>query len=371
MKIGIICNPTIGGSGAIATELGIWLAQKGHEIHFITYEIPFRLREKYTKNIYYHTVTLQHYDLFKYPPYTMALAVKISEIVKWHQLDLLHVHYAIPHAISAFLAREMLGGLKFVTTLHGTDVTLIGQDPSFKDLTAMALSKSDAVTAVSNSLKSDCQNIFQLEQDINVIHNFVDLSRFHPNIRCNHFHPEAKGQEKIIIHVSNFRHLKRVDDTIRVFNLIQKKIPARLFLVGDGEGMCQVRQLCKEFEICDKVEFLGEQESIACILPRCDLFLLTSELESFGLAALEGMACGLPVVATRAGGLNEVIEHGKNGFLSEIGNVEEMAQNALHILDEKLHLNFSQSAQKRAQNHFDIEHIGPKYEQLYMNTIKS
>lgn len=366
MKIGIVCYPTVGGSGALASELGIWLASRGHEIHFISSEVPFRLREQYQSNIYNHTVSLQHYDLFKYPPYTMALAAKISEVMRWHQLDLVHVHYAIPHAVSAFLAREMVGGkARIVTTLHGTDVTTIGKDPSYRDLTAMAVQRSCAVTAVSNSLQQEAQQSLGVIKDIQVIHNFVDPRRFHPDIKCNHFHPEGKEGERIIVHMSNFRHLKRVDNTLRVFKRIQDEIPARLFLLGDGESMGSVHMLCHEFGIEDKVEFLGKQESVACILPRCDLSLLNSEKESFGLAILEGMACGVPAVTSNIGGLPELIEDGVSGFLCDPEDIEGMAQKSLHILKQENLPNFQKAAIDRSVKEFSIDKIGPQYESLY------
>lgn len=372
LKIGIVCNPTIGGSGALATELGIWLGSRGHEIHFISYDVPFRLREKYCPQLFYHTVTLQHYDLFKYPPYTMALAAKIAEVIKWHKLDLIHVHYAIPHAVSAFLAKEMCEcGIKTVTTLHGTDVTTIGRDPSYRDITAMALKRSDAITAVSHSLKRDAECFMGVESDIQVIHNFVDHTRFHPDIRCNHFHPEGKDGEKVIVHVSNFRHLKNVDDTLRVFYRIQNKIPARLFLIGDGEGMSKVQELCREHKLEGQVEFLGKQESVACILPRCDLFLLNSKVESFGLAVLEAMACGVPAVTTNVGGLSEVIEEGVSGHLCERSDLDGMAQRALHILKDKNHAQYSKAAQQRSIDHFSINNIGPQYETLYERVLNT
>ena len=366
MKIGIICYPTVGGSGALASELGIWLAERNHEIHFISSDIPFRLRDQYHSNIYNHTVSLQHYDLFKYPPYTMALAAKISEVMRWHQLDLIHVHYAIPHAVSAFLAREMVGGkARIVTTLHGTDVTTIGKDPSYRDLTAMAVQRSCAVTAVSHNLQEKAKESLAVTKDIEVIHNFVDQRRFHPNIETKKYLPEVKEGEKIIVHVSNFRHLKRVDNTLRVFKSIQDKIPARLFLIGDGESMGSVHMLCNEFRIQDKVEFLGKQESVASLLPRCDLSLLNSEKESFGLAILEAMACGVPAVTTNIGGLPELIEEGICGYLCDPEDIEGMAEKAIHILHEDNLENFRKASIERSLKHFSIDQIGPKYEDLY------
>lgn len=359
----------------MATELGIWLANRGHEIHFITYDMPFRLRHNFSERLFFHTVNLRDYSLFKYPPYTMALSAKIHEVFEWHHLDLVHVHYAIPHAVAAFLAKEMSGGkLKTVTTLHGTDVTLIGQDPGFRPITRMAVSRSDAVTAVSESLKQDSANTYGGSSRIEVIPNFIDPERFHPDIQCDHFHPSAKNGEKILVHASNFRPIKRVTDVVRIFAKVNEKMPSRLFLIGDGDTMPQVREECRRLGVCERVEFLGEQDSVACILPRCDLFLLTSELESFGLAALEAMACGVPVVGSKAGGIPEVIEQGTQGYLCEVGNVDCMAEHALKILADDNLARFKQAAKIRAHNTFSIEKIGPLYEDLYnrvLSDIKS
>jgi L-malate glycosyltransferase len=368
LKIAIVCHPSVGGSGAIATELGIWLAEQGHEIHFITHEMPFRLKSNYLENIFYHSVPLQQYDLFKYPPYTITLAVKIKEIAQWHDIDILHVHYAIPHAVSAFLAKEMLeGNLKIITTLHGTDVTLIGQDPSFKDLTTLAISKSDAVTTVSHSLKKDTLECLNVENPIQVIYNFVDTNKYKPEISCHHFHPKSENNEKIIVHVSNFRSLKRVEDVVKVFDKVQKTIPTRLFLIGEGESMSSVRNLCRSLDLCDKIEFLGIQDCTACILPRCDLFLLTSELESFGLAALEAMACGLPVVSTNAGGIPEVIDDGETGELYDIGDIDGLAQGVLKVL--KNTKQYGEKAKIKAVENFNIDTIGQQYNELYFKTL--
>lgn len=369
LKIGIICHPSIGGSGALATELGIWLADQGHEVHFISHEVPFRLREGFSSRLFCHTVTLEHYDLFKYPPYTIALAAKIAEVAKWDELDLLHVHYAIPHSVAAFLAREMCEcPVRIVATLHGTDVTTIGKDSSYKELTAMALKRCCAVTTVSNSLKEDAQKNLGLE-NIQVIHNFVDHSKFHPDVKCNHFHPEGKDGEKVIVHMSNFRHLKNVDDTVRVFQKIQERIPARLFLIGDGESMGAVRGVTTSLGIQDKVEFLGQQESVACILPRTDLFILNSTHESFGLSVLEAMACGVPAITTRVGGLPEVVEEGVTGHLCESGDIEGMADKAVHILKEENHFRYSEAAINRSKAMFNVDLIGQSYERLYRSLL--
>ncbi len=366
MNIGITCYPTVGGSGAVATELGLWLAGRGHKVHFITTDLPFRLRENYHENVYCHKVILQSYNLLKNPPYTLALAVKMAEVAQWEKLDLLHVHYAIPHAVCAFLAREMLGGaLKFVTTLHGTDVTLIGQDPSYTEITRMAIERSDAVTAVSASLRAETYETFRTTRPIEVIPNFIDPRRFHPDIHCDHFHPQARDGEKILVHASNFRNVKKVDDVVRIFHIVQESIPARLFFIGEGEAMPLVRKLCRDFGITDKVEFLGEQESVACILPRCDLFLLPSWLESFGLAALEAMACGVPVVASKVGGLPDVVEDGVQGRLLRPGDVEGMAAAAVEILDSVNLPRYREACVRLSRERFDIAKIGPRYESLY------
>lgn len=369
MKIGVVCHPTIGGSGALASELGLWLADQGHELHFISHDVPFRLRKAMGKKIFCHTVTLQHYDLLKYPPYTMALAAKIAEVKKWHQLDIIHVHYAIPHTISAFLAREMCQcGIKVVTTLHGTDVTSIGRDSNYSELTSMALDRCDAVTAVSESLKCDAENYLSLD-DIRVIHNFVDPMRFHPGLTSEHFPIDCCESEKVIFHVSNFRNLKRIEDTVQVFHRIRKEVPSHLVLVGDGESMGRVQQQCRALDLEDHVTFLGQQDSVAGLYPRADLFLLNSELESFGLSVLEAMACGVPAVTTNVGGLSEVIEEDVSGHLCELGDVESMALRALHILDEKNHQRYSDAALKRATEVFGIDRIGPEYEGLYRELI--
>ena len=369
LKIGIICHPSIGGSGALATELGLWLADQGNEVHFISHEIPFRLREGYSSRLFCHTVTLEHYDLFKYPPYTIALAAKIAEVAKWHELDLLHVHYAIPHSVAAFLAREMCEcPVRIVATLHGTDVTTIGKDSSYKELTTMALKRCCAVTTVSSSLREDAENNYNLEE-IHVIHNFVDHGKFHPDVKCNHFHPEGKENEKIIVHMSNFRYLKNVDETVRVFEKIQKEIAARLFLIGDGEAMGSVQNLTRSLGIQDKVEFLGQQESVACILPRTDLFLLNSTHESFGLAVLEAMACGVPAVTTRVGGLPEVVEEGVTGHLCEPGEVDCMAERSLHILKEENHSRYSLASMERSKKLFNVDLIANQYLDLYHSLL--
>jgi N-acetyl-alpha-D-glucosaminyl L-malate synthase BshA len=370
LKIGIVCNPTIGGSGALATELGIWLAARGHELHFISYDLPFRLREHYNSNVFFHTVTLQHYDLFKYPPYTIALAAKIAEVVRWHKLDLIHVHYAIPHSVSTHLAKQLCScDVKVVTTLHGTDVTTIGKDPNYQDLTAMAVSKSDAISAVSESLRRDAEDVLNIKDKIEVIYNFVDHQRFNPETACSQFHPKKNEQEKVIVHLSNFRHIKHVDDTVRVFKLIQDEIPARLFLIGDGEGMAKVQETVREHKLEAKVEFLGNQDLVADILPRCDLSILNSEHESFGLAILEAMACGVPAVTSHVGGLPEVIEQGVSGYLCDRKDLKSMAKHALRILEPDHHKRFSEAAQQRSLKLFDIEHIGPQYERLYRRVL--
>jgi len=353
----------------LATELGIWLAGQGHEIHFISHDVPFRLREGYSSRLFCHTVTLEHYDLFKYPPYTIALAAKIAEVSQWHHLDLLHVHYAIPHSVAAFLAKEMCEcPVRIVATLHGTDVTVIGKDSNYRDLTAMALKRCCAVTAVSESLRIDAVNNLGLDK-IRVIHNFVDHKKFHPDVKCNHFHPKGQNGEKIIVHMSNFRHLKNVGDTVRVFDRLQKKIPARLFLIGDGEAMASVHNLTRSLGLQGKVEFLGLQESVACILPRTDLFLLNSSHESFGLAVLEAMACGVPAVTTRVGGLPEVVEEGVTGHLCEPGDLDGMADRALHILKEENHSRYSKAALERSKRLFSVKLIGKQYEDLYRSLM--
>ncbi len=367
MKIGIVCYPTFGGSGVVATELGKALGQYGHEIHFITYSQPMRL-DFFNQNIFYHEVSFNSYPLFKYPPYEMALASKMVDIAKFAKLDLLHVHYAIPHASAAHLAKQILAeegiSLPFITTLHGTDITLVGKDPSYEPVVAYSINKSDGVTAVSDNLKEDTLNHFDITRDIRVIPNFIDLERFKKH-KKDHFKTAiCPNGEKLIVHTSNFRTVKRVGDAIRIFKTISDKIPAKLLLVGDGPERVNMEVLCRELNVCDDVRFLGKLDAVEEVLSVADLFLMPSEKESFGLAALEAMACEVPVISTNAGGIPELNIHGKTGFVSNIGDVENMSKNALFILQDDNLATFKAAALARA-NELDINKIVPQYEAYY------
>src|SRR6201987_1248482 len=337
MKIGIVCYPTYGGSGVVATELGKALAKKGHQIHFITYSQPFRL-SYFTENIFYHEVAVSDYPLFEYQPYESALASKIVDVVKYENLDLLHVHYAIPHASAALMARDILASeniyIPFITTLHGTDITLVGRDPAFLPVIKYSLEKSDAVTSVSESLRKDTIEIFHLQKEIEVIPNFIDLREYNLNFdKCSR-HRYAPNGEKIMIHVSNFRAVKRVEDVLRVFDKVRKKVPTRLILVGDGPERGNIEKLCRELDTCGDIHSLGKIADPKEILSIGDLFILPSETESFGLAALEAMAMKIPVISTHKGGLPELNINGKTGFLSNVGDVDDMANHAIEIFSD-------------------------------------
>ncbi|WP_223702018.1 N-acetyl-alpha-D-glucosaminyl L-malate synthase BshA [Sutcliffiella deserti] len=372
LKIGITCYPTVGGSGVIATELGKLLAEKGHEIHFISSSMPFRLKKVYS-NIYYHEVQVNHYSVFQYPPYDLALASKMAEVAKREDLDLLHVHYAIPHAVCAYLAKKMVGEhLKIVTTLHGTDITVLGSDPSLNDMIKFGIEGSDVVTAVSESLVQQTYDLLQPKKDIQTVYNFID-----ERVYCKKDTGELKEQygisaeDKVIIHVSNFRQVKRVTDVVRSFHLIQKDIPSKLLLVGDGPEISVVCRLVKELGISEKVLFLGKQENVEDLYSISDLMLLLSQKESFGLVLLEAMACGVPSVGTNVGGIPEVIAHGETGYLSELGDVENIAKQAISILgNSDLHQSFSENSIKRVRDLFSSRNIVNQYEELYWNLIQ-
>lgn len=370
MKIGITCYPTYGGSGTVATELGHELAKRGHQVHFITYSLPYRLNV-YDENIFFHEVTLMAYPLFEYPPYSLALAAKMAEVVERENLDLLHVHYAIPHAVCAFLAKQMLGSknLKVITTLHGTDITLVGNDTSFYSITKWSLEQSDIVTAVSNYLREETVNHFCCEDEIEVIPNFVNAQQFDRNqtsVKREHF---ASKAEKIICHISNFRPVKRIGDVIRTFALVQAKIPSRLLLIGDGPDLSLAQNLSRELDVYDRVMFLGRQESVAGLLAISDLLLLPSEKESFGLVALEAMSCQVPVIASNTGGLPEVIHHGETGFLAGIGDVDAMCQYSLRILSsDSMQAQFGERARRIVLKHFTTDFVVPLYEDMYKRT---
>jgi N-acetyl-alpha-D-glucosaminyl L-malate synthase BshA len=372
MKIGIVLYPTFGGSGVVATELGKALALKGHEIHFITYSQPVRLGS-FRENIFYHEVQVSDYPLFEYQPYETELASKMVDVVKYEGLDLLHVHYAIPHASAAFMAQQILKSqgiaIPFITTLHGTDITLVGKDPSFEPVITFCLNASNAVTAVSQSLKDDTIAHFATTQTIHVIPNFIQVKPelLEKNLEKRRHY--AMDNERILCHISNFRQVKRVEDVVRVFHQVQKEIPAKLILGGDGPERPFVERLGRELGICNKIIFTGKVRETGPILEISDLFLLPSETESFGLAALEAMAKGVPVVSSNTGGIPEVNVHGFSGFLSAVGNVDEMAQNALSILkdDSQLAL-FSNNAFERAKT-FSLSSVLPMYEELYEQVL--
>jgi len=374
MKIGITCYPTYGGSGVIATELGKELALRGHEIHFISYALPFRLSQ-YIENIVFHEVEISNYPLFEFPLYSLSLASKMVEVAKFEKLDLLHVHYAIPHATSAYLAKEMLSknrDLKIITTLHGTDITLVGLEPSFLPLVKFSIDKSDGVTAVSRFLKEKTITNYLCEADIKVIPNFVDSNFFKPVTNGDFRKTIAPKGEKILVHTSNFRQVKRVPDTIRIFEKVQKEIPSKLILIGDGPDRSECERLSRELDLCEKVKFLGKQDGLVEILSSSDLFLIPSQSESFGLAALEAMACGLPVISSSVGGLPELVRHNETGFIAEIGDVDRMAKYTLELLsNEKKYSLFSENARQRAVNKFDTSKVVPLYEEYYEQILKS
>lgn len=374
MKIGIVCYPTYGGSGVVATELGKGLAERGHQIHFITYRQPARL-DTFHKNIFYKEVRFANYPLFDYPPYETALASKLVDVVRYDKLDLLHVHYAVPHASVAYMAKKILLNegiyIPVVTTLHGTDITLVGKDPAYEPTVTFAMNKSDGLTAVSESLKQDTLNFFDVKKEIKVIPNFIDFDRFKKTNKDHFKLAIAPNGEKIITHISNFRKVKRVSDVVRIFHRIIQHLPAKLLLVGDGPERQTLEQLCRELSLCDHITFLGKQDAVEELLAISDLFIMPSSSESFGLSALEAMACEVPVISSNAGGLPEVNLHGITGFLSDIGDVEDMGNNALKILqDETMHQRFRRQALEQAKR-FELHHILPIYEEYYKEVIKN
>ncbi|WP_456314496.1 N-acetyl-alpha-D-glucosaminyl L-malate synthase BshA [Pseudomonas shirazensis] len=373
MKIAIVCYPTFGGSGVVATELGLELARRGHEIHFITYSQPVRLA-LLNPNVHYHEVNVPEYPLFHYQPYELALSSKLVDMVKLYKIEVLHVHYAIPHAYAGYMAKQMLKNeginLPMITTLHGTDITLVGNHPFYKPAVTFSINKSDYVTSVSQSLKDDTLKLFKIKNKIKVIPNFIELDKVKkdPLAPC-HRSVMAKENERIITHISNFRKVKRIPDIIKIFYNIQKEMPAKLMMVGDGPEKEKAEILCQELGIYDKVIFFGNSNEIDKILLLTDLFLLPSETESFGLAALEAMACGVPVISSNSGGLPEVNFEGYSGYLSNVGNVEEMAANAIKILKDDAVLNQFKANALEVAKKFDIINILPKYEALYQRAI--
>jgi L-malate glycosyltransferase len=371
MRIGIVCYPTFGGSGVVATELGKALALKGHKVHFITYSQPARL-DLFNENLFYHEVYIPTYPLFQYPPYELALASKMVDIVQFEKLDLLHVHYAIPHASAAYMAKQILRtkgiSIPIITTLHGTDITLVGKDASFEPVVTFSINQSDGVTAVSDSLRTETYEYFQIEKDIEVIPNFINLEKFKRQ-KKDHFRMAiSPNNEKLLVHTSNFRSVKRVEDVIRIFAQVHKKISSKLLLVGDGPERPKMEKLCRELKICSDVRFLGKLDAVEEVLSISDLFLMPSEKESFGLAALEAMACEVPVVSSDAGGIPELNINGVTGFTSPVGALDEMVAHSLTILDDENLPKFKANALARAKD-FDIDKIVPLYEQLYQKII--
>lgn len=372
MNIGIVCYPTFGGSGVLATELGKYLASTGHKVHFITYSQPVRLDILET-NIYYHEVNVEDYPLFQYQPYELALSSKMVNVALKYELDLLHVHYAIPHAYAAYMAKQILKEknihIPVITTLHGTDITLVGRNPSYKEAVTFSINNSDVVTSVSESLKKDTLEIFDIRTSIEVIHNFVDLSLYHPEDSCrNNF---AEEGQKIITHISNFRKVKRISDVVKIFYRIQQEVDAVLLMIGEGPEKERSRQQAAELGILEKVRFLGKTSEIERVLCMSDLFLLPSEKESFGLSALEAMAAGVPVVSSNTGGLPEVNIHGQTGFMADVGDVEGMARPAIELLrDQDRSYEFSKNARAQAER-FSLEIIGPKYLEIYQKAISN
>ena len=373
MKIAIVCYPTFGGSGVVATELGLELARRGHEIHFITYSQPVRLA-LLNANVHYHEVNVPEYALFHYQPYELALSSKLVDMVKLHKIELLHVHYAIPHAYAGYMAKQMLKEegihIPMVTTLHGTDITLVGNHPFYKPAVTFSINKSDIVTSVSKSLKEDTLKLFNIKKDIEVIPNLIELNKNIDDTKTQCYRSAiAKDNERIITHISNFRMVKRIPDVIKIFHKIQLQIPAKLMMVGDGPEKEKAERLCEELGISDKVIFFGNSNEVDRILSYSDLFLLPSETESFGLAALEAMALGVPVISSNSGGLPEVNFDGFSGYLSDVGNIDEMAENALKMIKDEIVLaQFKNNALETAIK-FDIQNILPLYEELYLRAI--
>ncbi len=372
MNIGIVCYPTFGGSGVVATELGIALAHKGHKVHFITYSQPFRLNQ-FNDNIFYHEVSVNDYPLFEYQPYESVLASKIVDVAIYERLDILHVHYAIPHASVAYLAQQILKSKKihlpYITTLHGTDITLVGQDPSFEPVIFFSLNNSNAITSVSENLRKDTLKTFKIANDVKVIPNFIKLSDYQSDSGTCHRKNFAKENERILVHVSNFRKVKRVEDVLRVFDIVRKTIPSKLILVGDGPERPAIDKLCRELDTCNDIISVGKIANPKEILAVGDVFILPSETESFGLAALEAMAMKVPVISTNTGGIPELNIHGKTGYMSNVGDYQDMAKNTITLLsNDELLKQFKINAYEQAKK-FDIDIVLPMYEKLYETVI--
>lgn len=373
MKIGIVCYPTFGGSGVVATELGKALADRGHQVHFITYNQPARL-DFFSANLFYHEVSVSKYPLFDYQPYELALASRMVDVVRFEKLDILHVHYAIPHASAAFMAKQILQTygiyIPVVTTLHGTDITLVGKDRTFKPVVTFSINKSDGVTAVSQNLRDNTYEFFNIERDIKVIPNFIDLSRFSLKAKDHFKRAIAPEGEKILIHTSNFRKVKRTEDVVKIFAKVIQEIPSKLLMVGDGGERSDCEQLCRDLGVSDNVRFLGKQDAIEEILSVSDLFLMPSQSESFGLAALEAMACKVPVISSNAGGLPELNIDGVTGYLKDVGDVDGMAEKAIYMLQDEARLaQFKDNALARAKE-FDLTNILPMYENYYTEVLE-
>jgi L-malate glycosyltransferase len=372
MKIGIVCYPTFGGSGVVATELGKALAKEGHQVHFITYSQPTRL-DFLNENLFYHEVSIRSYPLFEYPPYELALASKMVSVVKNEKLDLLHVHYAIPHASAAYMAKQILKThgihIPVVTTLHGTDITLVGKDATYEPVVTFSINQSDGVTAVSHDLRKETYQFFKITNEIEVIPNFIDLEKFKKQKKDHFKKAICPNGEALIVHTSNFRKVKRIGDVINVFNNIHREIPSKLLMIGDGPERDMAENMCRELNICDDVRFLGKLEAVEEVLSVADLFLMPSEKESFGLAALEAMACEVPVISSNTGGIPELNVQGVTGFLSNVGDVEDMTRKAMFVLDKNNLPQFKANALKRAQE-FDITQILPHYERYYQKVLE-
>ena len=373
MKIGVVCYPTFGGSGIVATELGSKLAERGHEIHFISYAMPMRL-DKFQDNVFYHEVEIPHYPLFEFDLYTLALTSKIIDVVKYEHLDIIHAHYAIPHAVSGILSKNILKNtnIKLLTTLHGTDITLVGLEPAYHPLIKYSLENSDGITSVSNSLKNNTLQHFKIEKEIRVIYNFIDVEQYQriqcPKIRKN----LAPNDEKILLHISNFRQVKRVKDTILILNEVLKSMPAKLILIGDGPDRTDAEHLSRDLGISEHVRFLGKQSAVVELLSCADVFLLPSQSESFGLSALEAMSCGTPVIASNIGGIPEVVSHGETGYVAEFGDINRMAKYVKELLtNEKKWKVFSENSRKAAVEKFNCETIIPQYENYYKEILNS
>ncbi len=372
MKIGITCYPTYGGSGVVATELGKALAERGHQVHFISYAMPMRL-DSFHDNIFYHEVDIPNYPLFEFQLYSLALAGKMVDVIRYEKLDVLHVHYAIPHAVSGYMAKQIIKNeapTKLVTTLHGTDITIVGLEPSFLPLVKFSIEQSDAVTSVSRFLREKTLTNFNINREIDVIPNFIDTELYTRNENCRLKQQIAPNGEKILIHISNFREVKRVPDTIKILHEVRKSIDTKLILVGDGPQRSETEQLTRELGLTEHVKFLGKQNGLPEILSAADIFLLPSQSESFGLAALEAMSCNVPVVGTSAGGIPEVVTHGETGYVAEMGDTNRMAKYVVDLLtNPKKYQRFSDASRKRAVDEFQTDLLVPHYEAIYERVV--